>query len=84
MRIFWESIQVYFRIKRLSARQWIHLCRQSAWLWYFTHFLREGELVSCGPLRVCFCLSTETGFAQCKLCRRLEIPQCLEGAVLAV
>ena len=35
--------------------------RQSTWLRYLTYFRREGELVSCGQLRWCFCLSPETG-----------------------
>ena len=61
MRIFWENIPVYFRIQRFLARQWNHLWRQSTWLRYFTYFLRESELVSCGHLRCCFSLSTETG-----------------------
>ena len=43
---FWENIPGYFRIQRLMARQWIRLWRQSTFLWCFTHFLREGELVS--------------------------------------
>ena len=82
MRIFCENIPVYFIIQRLLARQWTHSWRQSSWLRYFTHFLREGDLVSCGLLRGCLCLSTETGLrsANCAEGWRFHSALCVQRA----
>ena len=48
MRFFLgDDIPVYSHIQRLLDRQWIHVWRQSTWLWFFTHFY-ENENSDCG------------------------------------